>query len=579
MDKSSKYRQLEKLRHSTSHVMAQAVMRIYNDVKLGIGPAIKDGFYYDFDIPEKISENDLPEIEEEMKKIIKENQSFRNQKITRSEALKIFEKQPYKIELIKKLPEDEPINIYENGEFVDLCRGPHIRNTSQIANFKLLKVSGAYWKGKESNPMLSRIYGTVFNEKEDLEKFLKRREMAKERDHRKLGNELELFTIHPETAGPGLVFWHPRGAAVRRVIEDFWIKEHQKNEYEMVNIPHVSKSHLWSTSGHLDYYRENMFPIMDFNDGDDYILKPMNCPGHIIIYKSSIRSYRDLPVRWAEMGTVYRYEKPGVLHGLMRVRGFTQDDAHIFCRFDQMMKEIKKTLEFIVHILSTFGFHEYEIFLSTRPEKFIGKKSRWEQAETALRRGMEKAGLDYEVDEGEGVFYGPKIDVKIKDSLERMWQCSTIQVDFNIPEKFSLEYVNEKGRREQPVMIHRALFGSLERFFGILIEHYGGRFPLWLSPVQVEFIPISEKHHKYCYRLKKMMLDSGIRVNVNNKNEKLGKKIWQSRKMKTPYMAVIGDKEIDSGRVSVRKLSEGEEGTYTPEEFKNILLKEISLKK
>ncbi len=568
---------LEPLRHSASHVMAQAVLHLYPDVKLAIGPPIEDGFYYDFEFSRKISVEDLENIMVEMKKILNENHKFKKKSVNKEEACKIFNDQPYKLELINELPVDE-ISIYSNGDFIDLCKGPHIENTSKIKNFKLIKVAGAYWRGNENNTMLTRIYGTIFPSREELDEYLKCQELAKERDHRKLGKKFDLFSIQPD-AGAGLIFWHPKGAAVRRVIEDFWLREHEKNGYKFVNTPHIAKSHLWETSGHLKFYSEYMYPQIELSeDKENYILKPMNCPGHILIYKSSVHSYREFPFRWAELGTVYRYEKQGVLHGLMRVRGFTQDDAHIFCRRDQLNEEIKKILEFVIYILNTFGFSEFEIFLSTRPEKYVGDLKQWELAENALKEGLNAVNLDFKIDPGEGVFYGPKIDIKIKDSLKRAWQCSTIQVDFNIPEKFSIDFTNSSGVKEQPVMIHRALLGSIERFFGVLIEHYGGRFPLWLAPVQVEIIPINEKHFNYSCRLKERLLEKGIRAELNEKEEKLGKKIWLARDMQIPYVIIVGDKEVNQNKVSLRKLSEGDLGQFEVDDFIRLLQKEISQK-
>ncbi|MDA3793531.1 MAG: threonine--tRNA ligase [Elusimicrobia bacterium] len=573
---------IEKLRHSTSHIMADAVMKIYGDVKIGIGPAIENGFYYDFDIKDKISEDDLEKIENEMTKVVEQGFEFEREVVTRKKALEIFKDQPYKKELINELPENEDISIYRSGDFVDLCRGPHIEKTSavKLKSFKLLKVAGAYWKGEEKNKMLTRIYGTVFETPKALRKYIRKYELAKKRDHRKLGKKLDLFSIQPRNAGAGLVFWHPNGAAVRREIENFWLEEHRQNGYEFINIPHIANSNLWKTSGHLDFYSEYMFPKLKLEERrEEYILKPMNCPGHILVYKNNLHSYREFPLRWAELGTVYRYEKTGVLHGLMRVRGFTQDDAHIFCRRSQVDEEIEKVLKFTLSILKTFGFKDYKVFLSTRPDKYVGDDAQWKLAEDALKKGLKKIGLDYEIDPGEGVFYGPKVDIKIKDSLDRMWQCSTIQVDFNIPEKFDMNFVNKEGNKERPVMIHRAIFGSLERFFGILIEHYGGRFPLWLAPVQLELIPISDDQLEYCNKLKRELLKKGIRVAVNNKDEKLGKKIWQARDMEIPYMAIVGDREIESGKLSIRKLSEGDIGTFTADEFIQKLRKEINRKK
>ncbi|MGM0567930.1 MAG: threonine--tRNA ligase [Elusimicrobiota bacterium] len=569
---------LESLRHSASHIMAQAVLRLFPGAKLGIGPAIEDGFYYDFDLKEKISEGDLDKIQKEMSKICREDNSFEKSVVSKKEAESIFKNQPFKLQLLDNIPADEEVSIYKNGEFLDLCKGPHLKSTGELKNFKLTHIAGAYWKGNEENPMLTRIYGTAFFTGKELRKYLKQRELAKKRDHRKLGKELDLFSIHPQYAGPGLVYWHPAGSAVRSEIENFWITQHRKYGYDLVHIPHIAKSDLWKTSGHLDYYKENMFPAMDIKDGGEYILKPMNCPGHIVMYKNSLHSYRQMPVKWAELGTVYRYEKPGVLHGLIRVRGFTQDDAHIFCRPSQIDCEIEEVLKFTLKILKTFGFDSYEVFLSTRPEKYVGSDENWEIAEGALKKALEKERIDYNVDTGEGVFYGPKIDIKIKDSLGRLWQCSTIQVDFNIPQKFDLEYIGEDGNKKRPVMIHRAVFGSLERFFAILIEHYGGRFPLWLAPVQLEIIPVGEKHFDYSLDLMKKMRMEGIRAEVNLKDEKLGKKIWFSRKKHVPYMAVIGDKEIQKDSVSLRKLGEGESGLLKTSELLTALKREINRK-
>ncbi len=573
---------IEKLRHSTSHIMADAVMKLYDNVKIGIGPAIDNGFYYDFDIEDKISEDDLPKIEEKMAEIIHKGHEFKKEVVSRKEALEIFKDQPCKKELINEFSEGEVISIYLSGDFVDLCRGPHIKKTSDVnvKAFKLLKVAGAYWKGEEKNKMLTRIYGTIFNTPKELRKYIHNYELAKKRDHRKLGKKLDLFSIQPRNAGAGLVFWHPAGAAVRREIEDFWLKEHRQKGYEFINIPHIAKSNLWKTSGHLDFYSENMFPKLELEEGrEEYILKPMNCPGHILVYKNNLHSYREFPLRWAELGTVYRYEKTGVLHGLMRVRGFTQDDAHIFCRRSQMNEEIERVFKFTLNILKTFRFKDYKVFLSTRPHKYVGKVAQWDLAERALKKGLENIGLDYEIDPGEGVFYGPKVDIKIKDSLGRMWQCSTIQVDFNIPDKFDMDFVNKDGNKERPVMIHRAIFGSLERFFGILIEHYGGRFPLWLAPVQLKLIPISEEQFEYCDKLRAGLLKENIRVSVNNKDEKLSKKIWQAREMEIPYMAIVGERELESGKLSIRKISEGDIGSFTVDDFIQKLKKEITLKK
>ena len=566
---------LDALRHSASHVMAQAVMRLYQNVKLAIGPSIEDGFYYDFDLEEKITEDELPRIMEEMCKIVSEKQQFTQDTISKEKASEFFKDQPYKIELISDIS-DEDVSLYKNGEFVDLCKGPHIENTDQLENFKLTRVAGAYWRGDEHNKMLTRIYGTVFPTQKELEEYLDRIEEAKKRDHRRLGKKLDLFSTH-EDIGPGLIYWHPNGGIIRKVIEDFWRDEHLKNGYDILFTPHIARIDLWNTSGHTGFYRDYMFSTMQV-DELEYQLKPMNCPFHIRIYKNSLKSYRDLPLRWCELGTVYRYEKSGVLHGLMRVRGFTQDDAHIFCRDDQLESELVKTIEFVMHVLGTFGFEKYEVYLSTRPDKYVGELEMWDKAQSALKNALEKTGLDYTIDPGEGVFYGPKIDIKIKDALNRTWQCSTIQVDFNLPERFDVNYIGSDGKEKRPIMIHRALMGSLERFFGVLIEHYGGRFPLWLAPVQLQIIPIGEDHFDFADDMAADMIMRGIRAKVNKKDEKLGKKIWQSRDMNIPYVVVIGDKEIESGKFSVRKLGGDDIKDLERQTLIDMLIAQISEK-
>ncbi|MBN2406898.1 MAG: threonine--tRNA ligase [Elusimicrobia bacterium] len=572
----SKTDKLDALRHSASHIMAQAVLKLFPGTKFAIGPSIENGFYYDFEFTEKMSEEALSGIEHEMGRIIREEQEFICEEITKKEARGIFGGQPYKLELIDGI-EGDKVSTYRNGDFIDLCKGPHVRNTSEVKHFKLLKLAGAYWRGDEKNKMLTRIYGTVFPSEKELEEYIRVLELAKERDHRKLGKEMDLFSIH-EDIGPGLIYWHPRGAMIRKVIEDFWREEHIKNGYELLFTPHIAKIDLWNTSGHTGFYKDNMFSTMNI-DEMEYQLKPMNCPFHIMIYKTGLKSYRDLPLRWCELGTVYRYEKSGVLHGLMRVRGFTQDDAHIFCREDQLQEEIIKTIEFVIFILKTFGFEEYEVYLSTRPEKCVGDLKMWEKAEEALKKALIKTGLVYEVDPGEGVFYGPKIDIKIKDALMRTWQCSTIQVDFNIPERFDMTYVDNDGREKRTIMIHRALLGSLERFFGVLLEHHGGRFPLWLAPVQVDIIPIKEEQAGYAVSIMNKLKENGIRARINDKDSKLGKKIWSSRQMNVPYMAIAGDKEVKEGRISVRKLTGGDLGAMEIDNFIDILKEEIFLKK
>ena len=569
---------LEKLRHSTAHIMAQAVKRLYPETLVTIGPAIEDGFYYDFDRDESFKPEDLQKIESLMHEIVKENFPVARSELSKKEALKFFEEkgEKYKQELIDEI-EDEKVSIYTQGEFADLCRGPHVGSTGDIKSFKLLSVAGSYWRGDEKNKMLQRIYGTAFYSRKDLSEYLNRLEEAKKRDHRKLGKELDLFHVDEEI-GSGLILWHPKGALVRAIIEDFWRKEHYKNGYDILYSPHIARAHLWETSEHLKFYKENMYSPMDI-DGTDYIVKPMNCPFHIKIYNNRLRSYRDLPFRWAELGTVYRYEKTGVLHGLLRVRGFTQDDAHIFCRPDQLSEEISRALDFTIFILRSFGFEEYQIYLSTKPDKFVGSEESWEKATTALKGALDKSGLVYDIDPGEGVFYGPKIDIKIKDSLGRAWQCSTIQVDFNLPEKFKISYIGEDGQPHQPIMIHRALMGSLERFFGCLIEHFAGAFPTWLAPVQVRIITITDDHIKYAEEISEFLKKDGIRVELDSRNEKVGFKIREAQTSKIPYMLVTGDKEINDKTVAVRKRKEKKTEIMNPEYFLSKLNEEIISKK
>lgn len=531
--------------------MAHAVKSLFPDVKVAIGPAIEDGFYYDFDKNEPFTEEDLERIEEKMKEIIKAKSPFKRKEISKQEAVKLFESlgETYKLEILDEI-EDEKVSIYEEGNFIDLCRGPHLPHTGYVKAFKLLSVAGAYWRGDERNKMLQRIYGTAFPTRQQLEEYLKFLEEVKKRDHRRLGKQLKLFEISEEV-GPGLIIWLPNGAVVRKIIEDFWKEEHIKAGYQLLYTPHIAKLELWGRSGHLDFYKENMFSPMVIDDVA-YQLKPMNCPFHIQVYKSEIRSYRDLPLRFAELGTVYRYERSGVLHGLLRVRGFTQDDAHIFCTEEQLEEEIQKVLDFTVFILSTFGFDSYEIYISTRPEKYVGSLENWEKATSALQEALKRRQLSYQIDPGEGVFYGPKIDIKIKDVLGRAWQCSTIQVDFNIPERFDITYRGSDGRQHRPIMIHRALMGSLERFMGVLIEHYAGAFPLWLSPIQVEIMSISEKHTDYAEKLYNILKEHGFRVKLNAENEKIGYKIRQATVNKIPYMVIVGDKEKQTERITVR---------------------------
>ncbi|MCP4481660.1 MAG: threonine--tRNA ligase [bacterium] len=543
---------LEILRHSASHILAAAVKKLYPETKLGIGPAIENGFYYDFDMSEQLVPEDFGKIEAEMKKIAKSNQKFETFTRSKAEAIRYLEEQneQYKVELVNDLPDDE-VTFYQNGDFVDLCRGPHLRYSTKLKHFKLLSIAGAYWRGDEKKPMLQRIYGTAFTTKEDLVAHLAFLEEARKRDHRVIGKHLDLFSINDE-AGSGLVLWHPKGAHIRHLLETFWKDEHFKAGYELLYTPHLGKAQLWDTSGHLGFYNENMYSAMQV-DSQDYFIRPMNCPFHILIYKSTLYSFRDLPLRWAELGTVYRYEKSGVLHGLMRARGFTQDDAHIVCTAMQMEGEIKRVLEFCLDMLRKFGFSEYKIFLSTRPsQKFVGEKERWVQAEQALENSIKAFGLDYEVDEGGGAFYGPKIDVKIKDAIGREWQCSTIQFDFNLPERFDMIYIGNDGEKHRPFMIHRALLGSIERFFGILIEHYNGAFPVWLAPEQVRVLTVTDKQNEYARIICDKLVSSGVRAKLKLQSAKLGYKIREAQLDKIPYMIVLGEKEVENGSIAVR---------------------------
>lgn len=572
---------LESLRHSTSHVLAQAVQRIYPAAKLGIGPAIDNGFYYDFDLPTPLTPEDLLKIESEMKAIIKADIPIIKETLSKQDALKRLEasEQTYKQELLAGLPDTEDITFYTQGEFSDLCRGPHIASTKEIKAFKLQKVSGAYWRGKETNPMLQRIYGIAFNTPEELTAYLTLIEEAEKRDHRKLGKELDLFSLQ-DKAGAGLVYWHPKGARIRHIIETFWKEEHFKNGYDLVNTPHIGQSWLWETSGHLGFYSDGMFAPMKI-DEQDYYAKPMNCPFHILIYNSSLRSYRDLPLRWAELGTVYRYERSGVLHGLLRVRGFTQDDAHIFCTPEQMEKEIIEVIRFSKSILSALGFDELSFYLSTRPEGSVGDPAQWEQAEKALRQALELGGItDYQVDEGGGAFYGPKIDIKIKDALAREWQLSTIQFDFNEPERFDMTYIGPDGNKHRPFMIHRALLGSIERFFGILVEHYAGKFPFWLSPEQFRILTINNNDDTLAYAksILAQLTSLGFRGKLDDRNEKLGLKIREAQTEHTPFAFVIGDKEAQAKQVAVRKRGEQTTNLMSLDEVQTLFL-ELSLNK
>jgi threonyl-tRNA synthetase len=538
-------------RHSASHIMAQAVKELYPEAKVTIGPSIEDGFYYDFDFERGFTPEDLEKIEKRMAGIIKANKPFVRKEMTKTEAARLFDKmgEPYKVEIINEL-EADTVSLYDQDGFTDLCRGPHVPSTGYIKAFKLLTSAGAYWRGDEHNKMLQRIYGTAWQDKEQLKAYLDRLEEIKRRDHRKLGRELELFS-HEEETGAGLILWHPKGATVRRVIEDFWKAEHVGGGYELVYTPHMAKLDIWKKSGHWDFYRESMFSPMEV-EGQEYEIKPMNCPFHIAIYKSKKRSYRDLPIRWAELGTVYRFERSGALHGLMRVRGFTQDDAHIFCTPGQLQDEIFRVLDFTLFVLRTFGFSDYDIYLSTQPEKSVGTQENWDRATEALKSALDSKGLTYSIDPGEGVFYGPKIDIKIKDVLGRSWQCTTVQVDFNLPERFGVEYIGEDGNVHQPIMVHRALMGSLERFFGVLIEHYAGAFPVWLSPVQARICTITDRQDEYAKKVVEELKAAGVRAEADTRNEKIGFKIREATLQKIPYIIVVGDSEVEGGNVNVR---------------------------
>lgn len=537
------------MRHSASHVMAEAVLSIFPDAKFGIGPSIENGFYYDFDLPRSLTPDDLPVIEQKMGEIIKADLPFIHKELTKEEARQLFASQPYKLELIDEIPDDK-VGIYEQGAFVDLCRGPHVNTTREIKAFKLTNIAGAYWRGNERFPMLQRIYGTAFNNQKELDEHLAIIEEAKRRDHRKLGKELNLFTTSDEI-GSGLIIYLPKAGRIRAIIEEFWRQEHFANGYEILYTPHIGLSKLWETSGHLDFYQENMYSPIDI-EGQDYYLKPMNCPFHMLAYKSQLRSYRDLPLRWAELGTVYRYERSGVLLGLMRTRGITQDDAHIICTPEQMNDEISEVLRFSLHIWHVFGFQKYKVYLSTHPEKSIGTEQMWSDAQDALRKVIDENKLEYEVDEGGGAFYGPKIDLKIEDALGREWQMTTIQFDFNLPERFDMVYTGADGKEHRPYMVHRVLLGSWERFFGLLLEHYGGAFPVWLAPVQVKVIPVADRHLDYARKLETEFKSRGVRVEVDDRSERMNLKIRQAQLEKIPYMLVVGDKEAADNSVSVR---------------------------
>ncbi|MDK2817624.1 MAG: threonyl-tRNA synthetase [Moorella sp. (in: firmicutes)] len=560
-------------RHTAAHVLAQAVKRLFPGTRLGIGPAIADGFYYDFDSKHKFTPDDLNAIEEEMQKIIKADLPLERQEITRDEALEIFRQldEPYKIELINDLPEGVPISTYRQGDFIDLCAGPHLPSTGYLKAIKLTSLAGAYWRGSEANPMLQRIYGTAFPKAKDLEEYLHRLEEAKKRDHRRLGAMLGLFSLQEE--GPGFPFFHPKGMIIRNELEQFWREEHRRAGYLEIRTPVILNRSLWEQSGHWDHYRENMY--FTKIDEADYAIKPMNCPGAILVYKSEQHSYRDLPLRLAELGLVHRHEKSGVLHGLMRVRAFTQDDAHIFMLPSQITAEIQGVIDLVDRFYSLFGF-KYHVELSTRPDNAMGSDEIWETATVALRQALEARGMPYVVNEGDGAFYGPKIDFHLEDSLGRTWQCGTIQLDFLMPEKFDLYYIGEDGQKHRPVMIHRVVFGSIERFIGILIEHYGGAFPVWLAPVQVRVLPITDRHNDYAFKVREELVRAGIRAEVNDRNDKIGYKIRAAQLEQIPYMLVVGDKEAAEGTVAVRERRAGDTGSVPLQAFIDKVTGEIS---
>ena len=569
------------IRHSVSHIMAQAVTKLFPGTKVAIGPSIENGFYYDFMLPRPITADDLPLIEDEMKKIIEARQDFIQVMVSREEALARFAGEDFKIELINELPAGEAITVYENRNtegavvWADLCRGPHVANTREInsAAFKLQNIAGAYWRGDETKPMLTRIYGTAWENPKELKAYLVFLEEVEKRDHRRVGKELDLYSVHEE-AGAGLIYWHPNGGRMRVAIENFWRQVHYRNGYEILYTPHIGKSWLWETSGHLGFYKGNMYSPMEI-DNQDYIIKPMNCPFHIMIYKNKGRSYRELPLRWAELGTVYRYERSGVLHGLLRVRGFTQDDAHIFCTPEQMESEILEVLRFSLNLWKVFGFTDIKAYLATKPAESVGEQSRWDAALESLRKAIEAEGLDYELDEGGGAFYGPKIDLKIKDALGREWQMTTIQFDFNEPERFGMTFVDADGQHKRPYMIHRALLGSLERFFGVLIEHFGGAFPAWIAPEQIAVIPVSESFNDYARKIIAELKARDLRVSAELDDGRLNAKIRDCQTRKIPYMAVVGQREADEGTVSVRLRDGKQLPSMKVQEFADYVVKKV----
>ena len=567
--------QVARMRHSASHIMAEAVQSLFPEAKFGIGPMIENGFYYDFELPRALVPEDLATIESKMREIISQDVPFVAETMGKEQAQGLFAAQPYKLELIDEIA-DSSVTVYRQGSFTDLCRGPHLASTGEVKAFKLTHLAGAYWRGDEKRTMLQRVYGVAFESQEELDNYLSLQAEAAKRDHRKLGRELDLFSIHEEI-GPGLICWHPKGALVRQIIEDFWKAEHSKRGYDIVYTPHIAKLDLWKTSGHLEFYRDYLYPPMEI-EGQQYMLKPMNCLAHILIYKSKLRSYRDLPLKYAELGTVYRYERTGVLYGLARVRGFTQDDAHIFCRPDQVEAELSEVVKFVQFMMSSFGFDKYEVFLSTRPEKYAGTLPMWEEATEALKHVLERLGLHYQVDPGEGVFYGPKIDVKLKDAVGHVWQGPTVQVDFNLPQRFDVCYIAEDGQEHHVVMIHRVVLGAMERFLACLIEHYGGAFPVWLSPVQAAVVPISDRHVDYAREMGSGFRGDGIRVRVDDRSERMNLKIREAQLEKVPYMLVVGDKEMSSSSVSLRLRSGEDLGLQSVAQVRSRILGDIEAK-
>ncbi|MDU5083554.1 threonine--tRNA ligase [uncultured Tissierella sp.] len=562
--------------HTSAHIMALAVQKLFPGVKFAIGPAIDNGFYYDFDTEHRFTPEDLEKIEEEMARIVKEGHILERYVMPRNEALEYFKEkeEEYKVDLIEHFPEDEEISFYKLGEFTDLCAGPHLYDTKKVKAIKLLSIAGAYWRGDEKNKMLQRIYGTTYEKKKDLEEYLQMLEEAKKRDHRKLGKELDLFSIHEE--GPGFPFFHPKGMALRNILENFWREEHTRSGYDEIKTPLILNERLWHQSGHWDHYKENMY-FTNIDDGD-YAIKPMNCPGSILVYKSKMYSYRDLPLRWGELGLVHRHELSGALHGLMRVRSFTQDDAHLFVLPSQIKEELINIINLADHMYNIFGF-KYHVELSTRPENSMGTEEQWEIATNGLREALKEKGIDYILNEGDGAFYGPKIDFHLEDAIGRTWQCGTIQLDFQMPEKFDMSYVDKDNEKKRPVMIHRTIYGSMERFMGILIEHFAGKFPVWLAPVQAIILPISDKFNDYAYEIKKEMADRGIRVELDDRAEKIGYKIREAQLQQIPYMLVVGEKEVEEKLVSVRKRDEGDKGQIKVEDFIDQVIEEVKEKK